>query len=107
MCNWSIDFYCSANSSSPILDWFDEQEPKVKAKFAQIFEFLEEHGISVGKPYVAPLGDKLYEIRVKQNTNIYRIVYFAHTGKRFILLHAFQKKTQKTPYSELQDTCIT
>ncbi len=52
-------------------------------------------------PYVKPLEDKLYEIRVEQNTNIYRTIYFAYTGKRFILLHGFQKKSQKTPKKEL------
>ncbi|MCK4449286.1 MAG: type II toxin-antitoxin system RelE/ParE family toxin [Anaerolineae bacterium] len=29
------------------------------------------------------------------------IFYFAHTGQRFVLLHAFQKKTRKTPHKEL------
>ena len=31
----------------------------------------------------------------------YRVIYFAHTGRRFILLHAFLKKTRKTPRPEL------
>nr|WP_155748165.1 type II toxin-antitoxin system RelE/ParE family toxin [Scytonema sp. UIC 10036] len=84
------------------MDWFNEQEAKVRAKLARIFELLEEHGTAVGKPYVAPLEDKLYEIRVEQDTNIYRTIYFAYTGKRFILLHAFQKKTQKTPKKEIE-----
>lgn len=101
MCDWSVDFYCSSNGKSPVLHWLYNQNAKVQAKFAHIFELLEEHGITVGQPYIAPLEDKLYEIRVEQNTNIYRIVYFAHTGKRFILLHGFQKKTQKTPRKEL------
>jgi phage-related protein len=57
--------------------------------------------VAVGKPYVAPLVDKLYEIRIEQDTNIYRVVYFAYTGQRFILLHGFQKKTQKTPKQDL------
>lgn len=101
MCDWSVEFYCFSSGNSPVLDWFNEQSPKVQAKFLQIFKLLKENGISVGKPYVAPLEDKLYEIRVKQNTNIYRIVYFAYTGKRFILLHGFPKKTQKTPRKEI------
>lgn len=39
---------------------------------------------------------------VEQNTNIYRIFYFAYTGKFVILLHGFQKKTQKTPKKEIE-----
>ncbi len=54
-------------------------------------------------PYVRPIvNTKLYEIRVQQSTNIYRIFYFAYTGQRFILLHGFQKKTQKTPNKEIE-----
>jgi phage-related protein len=98
---WKVEFFKFPNDNSPVLDWFQSQEPKVKAKLARIFDLLEGEGISVGKPYVAPLEDKLYEIRIGQDTNIYRILYFAYTDKRFILLHGFQKKTQKTPKKEL------
>lgn len=99
---WRVEFYQSSNGTAPVLEWFREQEPKVQAKLAQIFDLLQEQGIAVGKPYVAPLVDKLYEIRIEQNTNIFRVVYFAHTGQRFILLHGFQKKTQKTPRGVLE-----
>jgi phage-related protein len=83
------------------LDWFNAQDAKVKAKFAHVFDLLQEQGTAVGKPYVAPIEDKLYEIRVEQDTNIYRTIYFAYTGKQFILVHGFQKKTQKTPRKEI------
>lgn len=95
---WEVKFYEFEEGSSPVFDWYNEQDAKVKAKFARIFDLLEEHGISVKKPYVDSITDtKLFEIRVEQQTNIYRILYFAYTGKQFILLHGFQKKTQKTP----------
>jgi phage-related protein len=98
---WKVEFYQFPNGNSPVLDWYREQEAKVQAKFARIFDLLQDQGTAVGKPYVAPLEDKLYEIRVEHDTNIYRTIYFAYTGKRFILLHGFQKKTQKTPKQEL------
>ncbi|BAZ71346.1 hypothetical protein NIES4106_61430 (plasmid) [Fischerella sp. NIES-4106] len=101
MSQWSVEFYRFENGNSPVFDWFKDQEAKVQAKLSHIFDLLEEQGTSVGKPYVAPLEDKLYEIRIEQDTNIYRTIYFAYTGKRFILLHGFQKKTQKTPKKEL------
>jgi len=31
----------------------------------------------------------------------HRTLYFAATGRRFVLLHAFTKKTQKTPPGEI------
>jgi len=100
---WKIEFYQLPDGSSPVLAWFREQEPKVQAKVAQIFDLLQEYGTSVGMPYIRSLtASKLFEIRAEVDTNIYRILYFAYTGKRFILLHGFQKKTQKTPKQELE-----
>jgi phage-related protein len=98
---WRVEFYKFPNGNSPVLDWYRDQEPKVRAKLAHIFDLLRDKGTAVGKPYIAPLGDKLYEIRAEHDTNIYRTIYFAYTGKRFVLLHSFQKKTQKTPKKEL------
>ena len=95
---WQVEFYELEDGSSPVLDWYSEQNAKVQAKFARIFDLLEEHGTSVKYPYVDSITDtKLFEMRIEQKTNIYRILYFACTGRRFILLHGFQKKTQKTP----------
>lgn len=103
MVQWKVEFYELSNGSSPVVTWFREQEPKVQAKFARIFGLLQEYGIAVGMPYVRSITDsKLFEIRVEQDTNIYRIFYFVYTGQRFILLHGFQKKTQKTPKKELE-----
>ena len=99
----TFEFYQSKSGNPVVYDWFLEQETKVKARFAQIFDLLQEKGTSVGMPYVRPIvNTKLYEIRVEQSTNIYRIFYFAYTGRRFVLLHGFQKKTQKTPKKEIE-----
>lgn len=103
MTQWEVEFYEFEEGGSPVFDWYEEQDAKVKAKFARIFELLEECGTSVKKPYVDSIVDtKLFEIRVTLQTNIYRILYFAYTGKRFILLHGFQKKTQKTPRRHIE-----
>jgi phage-related protein len=100
---WKIEFYQSPNGNPVVYDWFLDQETKVKARFAQIFDLLQDKGTSVGMPYVRPIvNTKLYEIRVEQSTNIYRIFYFAYTERRFVLLHGFQKKTQKTPKKEIE-----
>jgi phage-related protein len=45
---------------------------------------------------------KLWELREESGTNIYRILYFMASGRRIVLLHAFQKKTRKTPRREIE-----
>jgi phage-related protein len=44
----------------------------------------------------------LYEIRVKQGSDIFRIFCFFDEGKLIVLANGFQKKTQKTPKSEIE-----
>ena len=44
----------------------------------------------------------LYEIRVEVGSNTYRVFSFFDKGKLIILLNGFQKKTQKTPKSEIE-----
>lgn len=102
MPDWSVEFYSTSDDNSPVLDWYESLDDKAKAKLIWIFQLLETNGIEVGMPYIKPLGDKLYEVRADVNRNTFRVVYFLHTGRRFILLHGFQKKTQKTPEKELE-----
>ena len=44
----------------------------------------------------------LYEIRVEEGGNIYRIFCCFDEGQLVILFNAFQKKTQKTPKTEIE-----
>ncbi len=46
--------------------------------------------------------DGLYEIRVIQGGNIFRIFCFFDKGQVIILSNGFQKKTQKTPKQEIE-----
>lgn len=45
--------------------------------------------------------DGLYEIRIEFESNIYRIFCCFDKGNLVVLFNAFQKKTLKTPKSEI------
>ncbi len=69
-----------------------------KAKFLHIAEMLENFGPNnVKEPYCKSLGNRLWEIRMKGQPGIARAIYVTTKGRKIILLHAFVKKTQKTP----------
>ncbi len=69
-----------------------------KAKFLHITTLLERFGPNnVKEPYCKPLGKKLWEIRMKAQPGIARAIYVTAKGKKIVILHAFVKKTQKTP----------
>ena len=78
------------------------QAAEVKASFARLFDLLEEKGTAVGMPHVKPMGKKLFELRVHGKDGIYRTLYFAAAGQRFVMVHSFHKKTQQTPKQELE-----
>ncbi len=46
--------------------------------------------------------DGLYEIRVKQGSDIFRIFCFFDKGKLIVLANGFHKKEQKTPKKEIE-----
>jgi phage-related protein len=48
------------------------------------------------------LGDGLFELRPRGRSGIGRAFYCFLIGKRVVVLHAFVKKTQQTPDSELK-----
>jgi phage-related protein len=46
--------------------------------------------------------DELWELRVTLKNNKYRIFYFSFVKTSYVLLHAFQKKDQKTPKKDIE-----
>lgn len=46
--------------------------------------------------------DNLWELRIKQSSNNFRIFYFCYTGNKFVLLHGIRKTTAKTPKKDIQ-----
>jgi len=70
----------------------------MQARFLRISELLKTFGPQqVGFPHVRPLGRKLWEMRLPGREGIGRAIYTAASERRLVVLHAFVKKTQKTP----------
>lgn len=59
-----------------------------------------QQGWPLGKPLVDGFGTGLFEVRTSVDGNIYRVL-FCLDGETMVLLHGFQKKTQKTPKKDL------
>lgn len=47
------------------------------------------------------VGSGVREIRIREASGAFRILYVASFGDSVVVLHAFQKKTQKTPQKEI------
>nr|WP_294160175.1 type II toxin-antitoxin system RelE/ParE family toxin [uncultured Selenomonas sp.] len=94
---FEVEFYETVDGKSPAIDFLDSLEPKVHAKFVSLLELLETNGNRLRKPYSEHIEDDIFELRCKQGSNIYRIMYFFYYHGKIILTNGFIKKTQKTP----------
>jgi phage-related protein len=84
-------------------EFFVKQREKVKEKIIWTFELIEEIQ-KIPETYLKHIEntDGLYEIRVQQGSDIFRIFCFFDKGKLVVLANGFQKKTQKTPKKEIE-----
>lgn len=84
-------------------DFFTKQKQKVKDKIIWTFRLIEtlDH---IPSTYFKHLKgtESLYEIRVQVGSDIFRIFCFFDDGKLVVLAHGFQKKSMKTPKSEIE-----
>ena len=91
-----------ASGRVPVREFIDEQAVEVREKIFSDLERLVHFNVQLGSPYVEKVeGRDFWALRTKVRGNIYRTFYFAHTGKKFVLLHTYQKKSQKAPKKEL------
>ncbi len=84
-------------------DFYAAQTGEVRAKIDWTIRLIRDLP-RIPEQYFKHLEntDGLYEIRVQQGSNIYRVFCFFDSGNLIVLGNAFQKKTQKTPASEIK-----
>ena len=78
----------------------------LRAKFVRISELIEMFGPDqVHEPHVKPIhgvGFPLWEMRMSGRAGIARALYVTQVRSRIVVLHAFVKKTDKTPAKALR-----
>lgn len=99
---WVIESYQDARGRRPVKEFFDALPARDRARVIRAVELLKTYGTELGMPYARHLTGKLWELRISSGGLAYRVLYFAHIGHRFVLLHAFSKKTRKTPRREIE-----
>lgn len=84
-------------------EFFVKQRDKAKEKIIWTFELIEELQ-RVPETYLKHIEntDGLYDIRVQQGSDIFRIFCFFDQGHLVVCINGFQKKDQKTPKKEIE-----
>jgi phage-related protein len=95
---WEIDFY-----KEEIENFLDSLSHKERAKVSRNISLLERFGLNLREPYIRSLKIKgLRELRVIFSSKIFRLIFFHYKEKILVILHAFVKKTKKTPMKEIK-----
>lgn len=101
--SYRVKFYVDTRTGrSPIKEYIEKLNIKERAKLLKYVEFLRAHEGVLDEPYTKHITGKIRELRVDFGKKRHRIFYFIFVGKTIILLHAFLKKTAKTPPNEIK-----
>ncbi len=84
-------------------DFFVLLRDKVKDKIIWTFCLIEELD-RIPETYLKHIENTsgLYEIRVQQGSDVFRVFCFFDEGKLVVITNGFQKKSQKTPKHEIE-----
>lgn len=104
---YKIIFYEDAQGNSDVLEYLETLEKEAatnkqsrikRNKIVAYMDMLEKMGTRVGEPVTKHLTGEIWELRPLKN----RILYAYYEDDKFIVLHHFVKKTQKTPKREIE-----
>ena len=93
---WTVEFLPAARDELYALP------PGLSARMVRLLDIVVDHGLDqMREPHVKHLDGKLWELRAKSAEGIARGLYVTMTGRRVVVLHVFEKKTEKTPQRAL------
>ena len=99
----TVIFYRMTNGRCPIEEFLDRLPSKVTQKLLWVVELIKELNMVPSQYFKKlPGTDDIWECRIAQGSNVYRLFAFFEKGDLVILTHGIMKKTQKTPPQELR-----
>jgi phage-related protein len=97
MGDWVVEVIAEARSE------LDAWPIELRASLTRIVERVEAVGLErLGEPFVRHIEGKLWEMRPSGRRVEGRALYVTATGRRVVIVHAFQKTTRKTPRQAVQ-----
>ncbi|SRR6266540_398934 len=97
-----IIFYETDFGDKPVEEFLAGLDAAVRAKVVRTLELLRTQQMVPTKFWKKLSGSDLWEVRLEYAGNIYRVLAAFAKNNRVVLLHAFQKKSQKTPRQDME-----
>ena len=82
-------------------DFYIKQNQKTQKKIDWVIDLVKTLEI-IPQNSFDTIGDGIFEIRIEFQSNIYRVFCCFDEGSLVILMNGFQKKSQKTPKTEVE-----
>ena len=95
-----LAFYTRSSGRKPVIDYIKRQAKQERASLVEALEMIEIHGFEAPRMSFRQIRGKLREIRIERKLS-HRIFYVAVVKEEIVLLHAYQKKSQKAPKKEI------
>jgi phage-related protein len=92
-------FYETTNGKQPVREFIKDLTKEDQKEVGADIRIVQEN-FPIGLPLVRKVKPELWEIRSTLKDGICR-VFFTFFTENIVLLHAFVKKTQKTPPKEI------
>jgi len=101
MSSTKIYYYLAPFGKNVIREFILSLQKNQQAKIRRILQLINDYGLTSANPHIKKLsGTPFWEIRILGKDNI-RILYVASDINSILVLHGFNKKTQKMPIKEL------
>lgn len=94
-----IRFYATELGAEPVREWL-KLLPAVDRRVIGEDMKTVQFGWPLGMPLVRSMGGGIWEVRIRLENRIARVL-FVLDGSTMVLLHGFIKKTQATSQSDL------
>lgn len=94
-----VVFFRLDSGREPVRDWLRSLEAETRRVIGEDIKTLQ-FGWPVGMPLARKMAPDLWELRSQVRAGIVR-TFFTVEGRHIVLLHAFAKKSQRTPANEL------
>lgn len=92
-------FYRTEAGSEPVRDWLKELSAADRKTIGEDIKTVQ-FGWPLGMPLVRKMGAGLWEVRIRLENRIARVL-FTVAENQMVLLHGFIKKSQSTPQDDL------
>jgi len=93
--NWQVVFYRDEEGNEPVKEFILNQPDGAIGEILHVFDLLYRFNLSLGLPYIEKVRGRVWAFRIKHSSDYYRILYFTFSGKKFVLLHAVKKQSNK------------